>query len=107
MSLGTIEDLERLWSADLCRKKHEILFRRFSPVSTYEPDPKREEWRGFDDCYGCPHFRWRFWGFNHGRKQFISQCLIREDERVPLGDPSFCRFTEYRRILFRNFRSES
>jgi hypothetical protein len=83
--------------------RDQILFRRFSPVSEYESDPKREEWQDFDDCYVCPYFFWRFWGLDHGREQFISQCLVRADERLPLGDPSFCRFSEYRRILFRRF----
>lgn len=88
--------------------RDQILFRKFSPVTGYEPDPKREEWKTFNDCRVCPWFEWRFVGWDHGKKVMRSHCLRKYEANVPLstllGDPSFCRFGEYRRILFRKFR---
>ena len=81
------------------RERHRlsILLRKFERLSTYEPDPKREEWQGFDDCDQCPHqYCWSQYGF--------LWCRITPKTKE-LGDPSFCRFTEYRSILFRSFRS--
>jgi hypothetical protein len=65
-----------------------ILFRRFSPVSTYEPDPKREEWRGMEDCRCCP-----------------AEVLTRRKHLIcsSTNNTATCRFSEYRRILFRRF----
>jgi hypothetical protein len=71
-----------------------ILLRKFSPVSGYEPDPKREEWQGVGDCWMCPHFTCTF----RGEVAFLQvwRCGLN-------FDPSFCRFSEYRSILFRKF----
>lgn len=86
-------------------ERQAILFRKFSPVSGYEPDPKREEWQGVEDCKGCPHFEWIHIGLDHGRKMYFPECKLRpvSPQWLPLGDPSLCRFGEYRRILFRKF----
>lgn len=45
-----------IWDVlDKIDRREEILFRQFSPVTGYEPDPKREEWQGPEDCKGCPY----------------------------------------------------
>jgi len=91
------------------RERDEILFRRFGRVSEYAPNSKREEWRGQDDCWGCPY--WKTLAFLRvspllGREGHWKTCELRRGlspKFGPLGDPSFCRFPEYRRILFRRF----
>lgn len=105
MSLGTIEDLERLWNGKLTRDWYSILFRKFSPISGYEPDPKREEWRNSKDCLPCPFLTYRripkLIEPEFGIYTWL-RCRLNLKE-LDLGDPSFCRFSEYRRILLRPF----
>jgi len=91
-----------------------VLFRRFSPVSTYEPDPKREGWQNWEDCCQCPYFDevWNWPNEDINGDTLDGACDLQPDcewidgkgYNNPLGDPSFCRFSEYRRILFQDFR---
>lgn len=87
------------------RERYAILFRSFPPISGYEPDLGREEWSGVQDCFGCP-----WWGpfpakDIRGRPAWFVGCALDPGTHSysALGDPSFCRFVEYRRILFRRF----
>jgi hypothetical protein len=90
-------------------QRSEVLFRRFSPVSTYEPDAKREEWKGAKDCWPCPWLGYRkipkLVNPQYGIYSVL-KCKLNTEDVLPLGDPSFCRFTKYRRIVFRNFTGE-
>lgn len=78
----------------------EIRRRKFEPITDYEPDPNREEWQNMDDCLCCPYL----WGWDDIH---VDDCTQRLEHRVawdtPMGDPSFCQFTEYRKILFRKW----
>lgn len=85
--------------------RSEILSREFGSITGYEPDPKREEWRGPEDCPPCPYFcrvQYEDWGMIcWATGEPFNACRL--GSSMNLGHPSFCRFAKYRRILFRRF----
>jgi hypothetical protein len=84
--------------------RSELLSRKFEPITGYEPDPKREEWQGPEDCPPCPYFcriHYENWGMIVWSYELFNACRLMSS--IELGHPTFCRFAEYRRILFRRF----
>lgn len=79
-----------------------ILLRKFS--HTFRPDPKRYEWQGSADCLGCPYLT-RYFGSLACRLRipFLDVNRMGAGEWPDYGDPSFCRFSEYRKVLFMRF----